>query len=118
MDFVPLKFIDPLSNFLYTYVLIYLLVGAGIYFTIRTKGRSVPVFRPDGQADLQFAAGQRGRDLLIPGVRRRTGFTRRYRQHRWRGDSVDPRWTGGDFLDVGRRGTRDGNRVIAALASV
>ena len=38
MDFVPLKFIDPLSNFLYTYVLIYLLVGAGIYFTIRTKG--------------------------------------------------------------------------------
>jgi AGCS family alanine or glycine:cation symporter len=38
MDFVPLKFIDPLSNFLYTYVLIYLLVGAGIYFTIKTKG--------------------------------------------------------------------------------
>jgi AGCS family alanine or glycine:cation symporter len=38
MDFVPLKFIDPLSNFLYTYVLIYLLVGAGIYFTVRTKG--------------------------------------------------------------------------------
>ena len=38
MDFVPLKFIDPLSHFLYTYVLIYLLVGAGIYFTVRTKG--------------------------------------------------------------------------------
>ena len=38
MDFVPGKFIDPLSNFLYTYVLIYLLVGAGIYFTVRTKG--------------------------------------------------------------------------------
>jgi hypothetical protein len=29
MDFVPLQWIDPLSNFLYTYVLIYLLVGAG-----------------------------------------------------------------------------------------
>ena len=38
MDLVPLKFIDPLSYFLYTYVLIYLLVGAGIYFTVRTKG--------------------------------------------------------------------------------
>src|SRR6478609_8884454 len=44
MDFVPLQWIDPLSNFLYTYVLIYLLVGAGIYFTIRTKAVQVRYF--------------------------------------------------------------------------
>jgi AGCS family alanine or glycine:cation symporter len=44
MDFVPLQWIDPLSNFLYTYVLIYLLVGAGIYFTIKTKGVQVRYF--------------------------------------------------------------------------
>ena len=36
MDFIQVNLIDPLSHFLYTYVLIYLLVGAGIYFTIRT----------------------------------------------------------------------------------
>ena len=44
MDFVQEKFIDPLSNFLYTYVLIYLLIGAGIYFTIRTKAVQVRYF--------------------------------------------------------------------------
>jgi len=44
MDFVPLQWIDPLSNFLYTYVLIYLLVGAGIYFTIKTKAVQVRYF--------------------------------------------------------------------------
>ncbi len=44
MDFVPLQWIDPLSSFLYTYVLIYLLVGAGIYFTIRTGAVQVRYF--------------------------------------------------------------------------
>ncbi|HZM65985.1 MAG TPA: alanine:cation symporter family protein, partial [Nakamurella sp.] len=44
MDFVPLQWIDPLSNFLYTYVLIYLLVGAGIYFTVKTRGVQVRYF--------------------------------------------------------------------------
>jgi len=44
MDFVPLQWIDPLSNSLYTYVLIYLLVGAGIYFTVKTKGVQVRYF--------------------------------------------------------------------------
>ena len=37
MDFVPLKWIDPLSNFLYTYVLIYLLVGPGSISPSRPK---------------------------------------------------------------------------------
>ncbi|MEP6561925.1 MAG: alanine/glycine:cation symporter family protein [Nakamurella sp.] len=37
VDIVPVHLIDALSNFLYTYVLIYLLLGAGIYFTVRTK---------------------------------------------------------------------------------
>ncbi|GAA4483949.1 alanine/glycine:cation symporter family protein [Rhodococcus olei] len=38
MDFIQERFIDPASSVLYTYVLIYLLVGAGLYFTIRTRG--------------------------------------------------------------------------------
>lgn len=37
MDFIQQQFIDPLSKVLYTYVLIYLLVAAGIYFTVRTR---------------------------------------------------------------------------------
>ena len=32
------KIIGTASNYLYSYVLIILLVGGGIYFTIRTKG--------------------------------------------------------------------------------
>lgn len=45
MDFIKTSFIDPVSNFLYTYVLIYLLVGAGIYFTVRTRAVQVRLAR-------------------------------------------------------------------------
>jgi AGCS family alanine or glycine:cation symporter len=37
MDFIQANLIDPVSHFLYTYILIYALLGAGIYFTIRTR---------------------------------------------------------------------------------
>jgi AGCS family alanine or glycine:cation symporter len=37
MDFIQERFIDPLSHFLWTYVLIWLLLGAGVYFSIRTR---------------------------------------------------------------------------------
>jgi AGCS family alanine or glycine:cation symporter len=37
MDFIQANLIDPVSKVLYTYVLIYLLVAVGIYFTVRTK---------------------------------------------------------------------------------
>ena len=36
MDFIQANLIDPVSKVLYTYVLVYLLVAAGIYFSIRT----------------------------------------------------------------------------------
>ena len=31
-------FLTKLNNFMYTYVLIIMLVGVGVYFTIRTRG--------------------------------------------------------------------------------
>jgi alanine or glycine:cation symporter, AGCS family len=37
MDFIQANLIDPVSKVLYSYVLIYVLVAVGIYFTIRTK---------------------------------------------------------------------------------
>jgi len=37
MDFIQANLIDPFSKVLYSYVLIYVLVAVGIYFTIRTK---------------------------------------------------------------------------------
>ena len=37
MDFLQEQLIDPLSNVLNTHVLIYLLIGVGIYFTVRTR---------------------------------------------------------------------------------
>ncbi len=45
MDVITTNLIDPVSNFLYSYVLIYLLVGAGIYFTVRTRGVQVRLAR-------------------------------------------------------------------------
>ena len=37
MDFIQANLIDPISKVLYTYVLVYVLVAAGIYFTFRTS---------------------------------------------------------------------------------
>lgn len=45
MDFVQANLIDPVSTFLYTYVLIYLLVAAGVYFTVRTRFVQFRYFR-------------------------------------------------------------------------
>lgn len=44
MDGFQEAVIDPLSNVLYSYVLIYVLLGAGIYFTIRTRAVQVRLF--------------------------------------------------------------------------
>ena len=45
MDFIQANLIDPISKVLYTYVLVYVLVAAGIYFTIRTKFVQVRYFK-------------------------------------------------------------------------
>ncbi|MDZ4234403.1 MAG: amino acid carrier protein, partial [Dietzia sp.] len=37
MEFIQEQLIDPVSDVLYSYVLVYLLVAVGIYFTIRTR---------------------------------------------------------------------------------
>ncbi|OBG23237.1 sodium:alanine symporter [Mycobacterium sp. 852002-51057_SCH5723018] len=45
MDFVQAQFVDPLSNLLNSHVLVYLLIGVGIYFTVRTRFIQVRYFR-------------------------------------------------------------------------
>jgi amino acid carrier protein len=37
LDFIQARLVDPLSNLLNTHVLIYLLIGVGLYFTVRTR---------------------------------------------------------------------------------
>ncbi len=37
MDFIQQNLIDPISKLLWNYILIYLLVGAGLYFTLSTR---------------------------------------------------------------------------------
>ncbi len=37
MDFIQAQWIDPLSNALNRHVLVYLLIGVGVYFTVRTR---------------------------------------------------------------------------------
>ncbi len=44
MDFIQANLIDPVSKVLYSYVLIYVLVAVGIYFTIRTRFVQVRYF--------------------------------------------------------------------------
>ena len=44
MDFVQQTLIDPVSNVLWTYVLVYVLLGVGLYFGIRTRFVQVRLF--------------------------------------------------------------------------
>ncbi len=37
MEFIQENLIAPVSDLLYSYILVYLLVGVGIYFTVRTR---------------------------------------------------------------------------------
>ncbi|MDY6998718.1 MAG: alanine/glycine:cation symporter family protein, partial [Actinomycetota bacterium] len=45
MEFIQEHLIGPVSDLLYSYILVYLLVGAGIYFTIRTRFIQVRYFK-------------------------------------------------------------------------
>lgn len=45
MGFVQANLIGPVSNVLYTYILVYLLVAAGVYFTVRTRFVQVRYFK-------------------------------------------------------------------------
>lgn len=45
MEFIQANLIDPVNTALYTYVLVYLLVGVGIYFTIRTRFVQIRYFK-------------------------------------------------------------------------
>jgi AGCS family alanine or glycine:cation symporter len=44
MDFIQTNVIDPVSNILWSYVLIYVLLGVGLYFGIRTRFVQVRMF--------------------------------------------------------------------------
>ncbi|GIJ00545.1 AGCS family alanine or glycine:cation symporter [Sediminihabitans luteus] len=56
MDQLQEHVIDPLSTILYSYVLIYLLIGAGLYFTLRTRAVQVRLFG----TMLRLVGGSRG----------------------------------------------------------
>ena len=55
MDFIQTNLIDPVNKALYTYVLVYLLVAAGLYFTVRTAAVSAARF-PKGQGRAPLCA--------------------------------------------------------------
>ena len=70
------KIIGTASNYLYSYVLIILLVGGGIYFTIRTKGVQLRyllesirvILEPSDKEDESISAFQASRGCLRPRI--------------------------------------------------
>ncbi|WP_338673565.1 sodium:alanine symporter family protein [Streptomyces sp. SCSIO 30461] len=44
MDFIRQSLIGPISEFLWSYLLVYLLIGAGLYFTFRTRFIQIRLF--------------------------------------------------------------------------
>ncbi|WP_243697580.1 alanine/glycine:cation symporter family protein [Geodermatophilus obscurus] len=57
MDFIQENLIDPVSNVLWSYVLIYVLLGVGLYFGIRTRFVQVRMF---GRMVRQIASSRSG----------------------------------------------------------
>jgi len=57
MDFIQQNLIDPVSNVLWSYVLIYVLLGVGLYFGIRTRFVQVRLF---GRMLRQVASSRTG----------------------------------------------------------
>jgi AGCS family alanine or glycine:cation symporter len=57
VDFIQQNLIDPVSTFLWTYVLIYVLLGVGLYFGVRTRFVQVRMF---GRMIRQVASSRGG----------------------------------------------------------
>lgn len=60
MDFIQQSLIDPLSRILWNYVLVYLLIGAGLWFTVRTRFVQVRMFRQMLRTMLGSRTGSEG----------------------------------------------------------
>jgi len=57
MGFIQANYIDPVSHFLYTYILIYVLLAVGLYYTIRTRFVQFRLFRRMTRRHLLDVAG-------------------------------------------------------------
>ena len=105
------KIIGTASNYLYSYVLIILLVGGGIYFTIRTKGVQLRyllesirvILEPSDKEDESISAFQ----ALMVSTASRVG-TGNIRRHFYRHLF---RRSGRYLLDVDDRDPRKCNRI-------
>jgi len=78
MDFVPPNFIDSVSHFLYTYILIYVLLAVGVYYTIRTKAVQFRLFHRmlkvmAGSADSDTTGGISSFQAFCVGLASRVG---------------------------------------------
>jgi alanine or glycine:cation symporter, AGCS family len=78
MDFIQANYIDPVSHFLYTYILIYVLLAVGVYYTIRTRFVQFRLFRRMiqvmvGSADSGDAGGISSFQAFCVGLASRVG---------------------------------------------
>ena len=96
MDFIQANLIDPVSKILYTHVLVYLLVAAGIYFTVRTRFVQFRYFRRMLGQLFNSCVGDGGiSSFQAFCVGLASGG---HRQHRRCRDRADRRWTRRDLL--------------------
>jgi hypothetical protein len=64
LDVLQEQLVDPLSNVLNTHVLIYLLIGVGIYFTARTRFIQIRYFRLTGPLEGSGKGGLMKRAIM------------------------------------------------------
>ena len=108
MDFIQANLIDPVNKALYTYILVYLLVAVGIYFTIRTRFvqfRYFPRMLKQLVHSRTHDAGISPFQAFCVGL-----ASGGHRQHRRCCHRADRRRAGRDLLDVGGRPHRHGHR--------
>ena len=110
-----LKIVQTINMYLSDYVLIILLLGAGLYFTIRTKFVQVRCFGEGMRkvfGNLTSGAGKQEHGMSsVPGPGHRHRRSGGHRQHRGLRRSHPHRRTGGHLLDVDHRLLRHGHHL-------
>lgn len=92
--------LTKLNDFMYTYVLIIMLVAVGVYFTIRTRGVQIlPVKRRDQKPDGKEYRGRERKEksVVFSGADDLDGFPCRNRKYRGNCDGDRRRRTGAVF---------------------
>lgn len=96
------QILTGINDFMYTYILLILLVGAGVFFTVFTKGVQVRLLKDGLKSIMEKKTGKREKNsFFFSGIDDFYCSMSRNRKHCRNCNCNRSRRTGSGFLDVG-----------------